>query len=122
MYGLGLDCLYSLEFAAVCERVSFTETFYHDSFGTKFKISSQFYFHCWNIILYIVLTALNIIDHVCIYHTKCLSLWHGRPVLNLFTYLVENLFLLLMLLCLVYFYIWAEYLLYIFPSMIFILR
>merc|ERR1712240_910959 len=31
-----------------------------------------------------------------------------RPVLNPFTYLVEELFLLLMLLFLVYFYIWAE--------------
>ena len=76
--------------------------------GLSFKISSQFYFHCRNIILYIVLTALNIIDHVCIYHAKCLSLWHGRPVLNPFTYLVQSLFLLLMPIFLVYFYIWAE--------------
>ena len=76
--------------------------------GTNFKFSSQFYFHCWNVLLYIVLAALNFTDHVCIYHAKYLSLWHCRPVLNLFTYLVEELFLLLMLLFLVYFYIWAE--------------
>ena len=77
--------------------------------GLSFKISSQFYFHCWNILLYIVLAALNFTDHICIYHAKYLSLWHCRPVLNPFTYLVEKLFLLLMLLFLVYFYIWAAY-------------
>ena len=76
--------------------------------GPNFKIRSQFYFHCRNVILYIVLSALNFTDHVYIYNAKYLSLWHCRPVLNLFTYLVEELFLLLMLLFLVYFYIWAE--------------
>merc|ERR1712240_601548 len=49
--------------------------------GLSFKISSQFYFHCWNILLYIVLAALNFTDHICIYHAKYLSLWHCRPVL-----------------------------------------
>ena len=90
--------------------------------GLSFKISSQFYFHCWNILLYIVLAALNFTDHICIYHAKYLSLWHCRPVLNPFTYLVEKLFLLLMLLFLVYFYIWAAYLNCIIPSVKFNLR
>ena len=79
-----------------------------DVLGPIFKIRSQFYFHCRNVIVYIVLSALNFTDHVYIYNAKYLSLWHCRPVLNLFTYLVEELFLLLMLLFLVYFYIWAE--------------
>ena len=35
--------------------------------GLSFKISSQFYFHCWNIILYIALTALK-------YYWPCLHL------------------------------------------------
>ena len=90
--------------------------------GPNFKFSSQIYFHCWNVLLYIVLAALDFTDHSCIYHAKYLSLWHCRPVLNPFTYLVEKLFLLLMLLFLVYFYIWAAYLNCIIPSVKFILR
>ena len=76
--------------------------------GPNFKISSQFYFHCRKVILYIVLAALNFVDHVCIFRTKTLpSVMATQSGLS-FTYLVKYLFLLLMLLFLVYFYIWAK--------------
>ena len=77
--------------------------------GPNFKISSQIYFHCRNVILYIVLAALNFIDHGCIFYTKTLpSVMATQSGLS-FTYFVKYLFLLLMLLFLVYFYIWAAY-------------
>ena len=76
--------------------------------GPKFKICSQIYFHCRNVILYIVLAAQNFIDHGCIFCTKTLpSVMATQSGLS-FTYLVKYLFLLLMLLFLVYFYIWAK--------------
>ena len=77
--------------------------------GPNFKISSQIYFHCRNVILYIVLAAHNFIDHGCIFCTKTLpSVMATQSGLS-FTYFVKYLFLLLMLLFLVYFYIWAAY-------------
>ena len=77
--------------------------------GPKFKICSQIYFHCRNVILYIVLAAQNFIDHGCIFCTKTLPSVMATQSGISFTYFVKYLFLLLMLLFLVYFYIWAAY-------------
>ena len=76
--------------------------------GPIIMISSQFYFHFRNFMMYIILTALNFIDHICIFQAKHSSLWSGQTVGRLCTYLVKYLFLLLMLVFLVCFYIWAE--------------
>ena len=90
--------------------------------GPKFRISSTIYFHCRKSTMYIVLQALQLIDHVCIIYAKNLSHWPGRTVRKLITSFHGCVILQLMLALMVYFYIWAAYLNCIIPSVKFNLR
>ena len=77
--------------------------------GPKFRISSTIYFHCRKSIMYIVLQALQLIDHVCIIYAKNLSHWPGRTVRKLITSFYGCVILQLMLALMVYFHFWAAY-------------